>query len=80
MTGPGSGARSGRPDERTVQGILEAALSQLAGRETRAELAGRTDRGVHRGGQVASCDDIRPAMSPEATGRRWSRVSARRWR
>jgi tRNA pseudouridine38-40 synthase len=59
----GSQRQAGRE---TVQGILEAALSRLAGQPVRAELAGRTDRGVHAAGQVASCDDIRPAMAPEA--------------
>ncbi len=49
----------------TVQGILEAALGALAGQQVGAELAGRTDRGVHATGQVASCEDIRPEMTPE---------------
>jgi tRNA pseudouridine38-40 synthase len=62
----GSQRQAGRT---TVQGILEAALSRLAGRPVAAELAGRTDRGVHAAGQVASCDDIRPAMVPEAIRR-----------
>jgi len=62
----GSQRQAGRV---TVQGILEQALSQLAGRHVAAELAGRTDRGVHAAGQVASCDDIRPEMSPEAIRR-----------
>lgn len=53
----------------TVQGILEEALTQLAGRPVAAALAGRTDRGVHAAGQVASCDDIRPEMPPEAIRR-----------
>jgi tRNA pseudouridine38-40 synthase len=59
----GSQRQTGRE---SVQGILETALSRLAGRPVTAELAGRTDRGVHAAGQVASCDDIRPAMPPEA--------------
>jgi tRNA pseudouridine38-40 synthase len=62
----GSQRQAGRT---TVQGILEDALSRLAGRPVAAELAGRTDRGVHAAGQVASCDDIRPAMVPEAIRR-----------
>lgn len=49
----------------TVQGILETALSDFAGRPIAAELAGRTDRGVHATGQVASCDDVRPGMAPD---------------
>lgn len=59
----GSQRQAGRT---TVQEILEQALSQLAGRPIAAELAGRTDRGVHATGQVASCDDVRPEMSPDA--------------
>ena len=62
----GSQRQAGRT---TVQGILEDALSRLAGRQVAAELAGRTDRGVHAAGQVASCDDIRPAMAPEGIRR-----------
>jgi tRNA pseudouridine38-40 synthase len=49
----------------TVQGILEAALGSLAGRPVGADLAGRTDRGVHATGQVVSCEDIRPEMTHE---------------
>jgi tRNA pseudouridine38-40 synthase len=39
-----------------VQGELEAALTRLAGEPVRANLAGRTDAGVHAWGQVASFD------------------------
>ena len=41
---------------RTVQGELERALSRLAGEPVRANLAGRTDAGVHAWGQVVSLD------------------------
>ena len=58
----GSQRQAGRV---TVQGRLEAALSELAGEPVNAMLAGRTDRGVHAAGQVASCDMIRPEMTPE---------------
>lgn len=58
----GSQRQAGRE---TVQGILEAALSDLAGRPVDVTLAGRTDRGVHATGQVASCDDIRPDLAPD---------------
>lgn len=44
------------PGKPTVQGALEEALSAALGAETRAEGAGRTDRGAHAIGQVASFD------------------------
>jgi tRNA pseudouridine38-40 synthase len=40
---------------RTVQGELERALQEIAGKAIPIHLAGRTDRGVHAAGQVASC-------------------------
>jgi tRNA pseudouridine38-40 synthase len=43
-----------QPGLRTVQGEIEAALATLAGRRTALTVAGRTDRGVHAWGQVAS--------------------------
>ncbi len=43
-----------QPGTRTVQGELEAALSRLADRPVSVLGAGRTDRGVHATGQVAS--------------------------
>lgn len=43
-----------QPGARTVQGELEAALSRLADRPTAVLGGGRTDRGVHATGQVAS--------------------------
>lgn len=43
-----------QPGVRTVQSDLEAALSRLADRPTSVVAAGRTDRGVHAMGQVAS--------------------------
>jgi tRNA pseudouridine38-40 synthase len=43
-----------QPGRRTVQGELEAALSRLADRPVTVIGAGRTDRGVHATGQVAS--------------------------
>ena len=50
---------------RTVQHVLEDALTTLGNGECRTEFSGRTDRGVHAVGQVARCADIRPGM-PEA--------------
>jgi tRNA pseudouridine38-40 synthase len=41
-----------QPGERTVQGVVEAALLRLTGTEGRVIAAGRTDSGVHATGQV----------------------------
>ncbi|MEO0161903.1 MAG: tRNA pseudouridine(38-40) synthase TruA [candidate division WOR-3 bacterium] len=43
-----------QPDRRTVQGELESALQTITGESIRIVGAGRTDRGVHALGQVAS--------------------------
>lgn len=48
---------------RSVQEDLEIALSGLFGQNTKVELAGRTDSGVHAVGQIASVPDYRPNMS-----------------
>lgn len=45
-----------QPDQRTVQGELESALSRLADRRRTVLGSGRTDTGVHALGQVASVD------------------------
>lgn len=45
-----------QPDQRTVQGDLEAALSRLADRPRSVIGSGRTDTGVHATGQVAAVD------------------------
>jgi tRNA pseudouridine38-40 synthase len=45
---------SRQPGMRTVQGELERALATLLRREVGLTVAGRTDRGVHAWGQVAS--------------------------
>lgn len=43
-----------QPELRTVQGEIEAALGRILQREVDVVVAGRTDRGVHATGQVAS--------------------------
>lgn len=45
-----------QPDQRTVQGVLEEALSRLADRPRSIIGSGRTDTGVHATGQVFSAD------------------------
>lgn len=57
-----------QPERRTVQGELHAAVERLTGERRRITGAGRTDRGVHATGQVASLEV--PA--------RWSPVEFRR--
>jgi tRNA pseudouridine38-40 synthase len=43
-------------DQRTVQGVVEEALSRLCGRAVTTVGAGRTDAGVHADAQVLHCD------------------------
>src|SRR5450432_3796735 len=43
-----------QPNQRTVQGEIEAALCRLLRHPVRAIAAGRTDAGVHAEGQVVS--------------------------
>ncbi|MGH9443040.1 MAG: tRNA pseudouridine(38-40) synthase TruA [Thermoanaerobaculia bacterium] len=53
---------------RTVQAVLESALSEVFGEPVRAHASGRTDAGVHADGQIVHFDarallDARPAAS-----------------
>jgi tRNA pseudouridine38-40 synthase len=45
-----------QPEQRTVQGDLEAGLATVLRRPVDLTVAGRTDAGVHATGQVAHCD------------------------
>jgi tRNA pseudouridine38-40 synthase len=58
----GSGFRgwARQPEQRTVQGVLEAALATVLREEIPLTVAGRTDTGVHALGQVASFDTEAP--------------------
>ncbi|MDX1494807.1 MAG: tRNA pseudouridine(38-40) synthase TruA, partial [Longimicrobiales bacterium] len=49
-----------QPDQRTVQGTLESALTRLADRPRGVIGSGRTDTGVHATGQVFSVDMAPP--------------------
>jgi tRNA pseudouridine38-40 synthase len=53
-----------QPEQRTVQGVLEAALAQVLREEILLTVAGRTDTGVHALGQVASFD-TETALPPD---------------
>lgn len=57
-----------QPGERTVQGVLEAAVSKLCGAPRTVVGAGRTDAGVHARGQAAG------VRVPE----KWSALALRR--
>ncbi len=55
-------------DRRTVQGELEAALTELAGAPVTIVCAGRTDAGVHARGQVVHAD-VPSRLEPELVRR-----------
>ena len=49
-----------QPSVRTVQGVLEEALSVILGEQVKTTCAGRTDAGVHARRQVVSMTLLRP--------------------
>ena len=52
-------------DQRTVAGVIEAALTKVLRTEVQVACAGRTDAGVHAWGQVVSFDPP-PGVDPDA--------------
>jgi tRNA pseudouridine38-40 synthase len=62
----GSGFRgwARQPEQRTVQGVLEAALATVLREQIQLTVAGRTDTGVHALGQVASFE-TEAALPPD---------------
>src|SRR3954469_19150426 len=79
--GAGFAGWARQPGLRTVQGELEAALGTLLREPVELTVAGRTDRGVHAWGQVASYSgppaDLRglnALTAPEVTVRAASRA------
>lgn len=65
-----------QPQRRTVQGVLEDALSLILRQEIRLIVAGRTDAGVHAEGQVAH-GDVAAAPDGPALLRRLARFLPR---
>ena len=53
-----------QPGLPTIQGILEAVLSEIEGREVQVHGSGRTDAGVHAMAQVAAFDLTNPIPLP----------------
>jgi tRNA pseudouridine38-40 synthase len=53
-----------QPDQRTVEGVLTKALSQVLHTDIGLTCAGRTDAGVHAWGQVVSFD-APPGLEPD---------------
>jgi tRNA pseudouridine38-40 synthase len=54
-----------QPERRTIEGVLSEALSTVLRQPVKMSVAGRTDAGVHAGGQVISFEadtELRPAL------------------
>ncbi|MQA15622.1 MAG: tRNA pseudouridine(38-40) synthase TruA [Pseudonocardiaceae bacterium] len=66
-----------QPDRRTVQGVVEEALTTLLRAPAGLTVAGRTDAGVHASGQVAHVDVPADATAPAELGHRLSRLLPR---
>ena len=64
------------PGVRTVQDDLEAALATVLREPVTVACAGRTDRGVHAGGQVVSFDADSERFDPAALTRALNRMLA----
>lgn len=62
-----------QPGRRTVQGVLEEALSTVAREPVELTVAGRTDAGVHADAQVAHAD-VSPGLDPAPLVRRLARM------
>lgn len=62
-----------QPGQRTVQGVLEDALSRIANRPVRIDGSGRTDSGVHALAQVFSCPRL-DGVEPEKLRRALSNM------
>lgn len=60
-------------DQRTVAGVIEAALTKVLRTEVQVACAGRTDAGVHAWGQVVSFDPP-PGVDPDALRDRLNRM------
>jgi tRNA pseudouridine38-40 synthase len=71
--GAGFSGWAAQPGRRTVQGVLEEALSTLLRGPASLTVAGRTDAGVHATGQVAHLDVPSGAPEPGELARRLAR-------
>ena len=61
------------PEARTIEGVLEAALTESLRHPVTLSCAGRTDRGVHAVGQVVAVDADASHFDAHALGRALNR-------